>query len=266
MESLERQHNSASVSEELLLLQKQQALLLSDQLAGKHLQQQLRPQTPWQAQGLTFEHYVLPALYLTGDSLDYFELPDGRILLYLADVAGSGTAAALISMLLKSIVRSYSFTAGPAEEITPASMLTYLNQRLLTYDSDRHITLICMIINTQENTLQWSAAGHLPSPILYSAGHAEFLAGQGQPVGMFEQVSYVDEQLQLPQAFSLSLFSDGIFDVQPQDSLIGSEAALPALISAAQGEYAQIVERLGLANCSNMPDDIAMLVLSRNLA
>ena len=47
---------------------------------------------------------------------------------------------------------------------------------------------------------------------------------------------------------------------------ITREAALPKLITAAHGEYPSIVERLGLANCSNMPDDIAMLVLSRNLA
>jgi hypothetical protein len=37
-------------------------------------------------------------------------------------------------------------------------------------------------------------------------------------------------------------------------------------MKAALGNYTQAVQLLGLANCSNMPDDIAMLVLSRNLA
>ncbi len=102
--------------------------------------------------------------------------------------------------------------------------------------------------------------------MLYSDGHATFLEGTGQPVGLFEHAIFNDLQMQLPDAFSLSFFSDGIFDVLPEDSLVGSESALPTLISAAQGSYAETVQQLGLANCSNMPDDIAMLVLSRNLA
>ncbi len=269
MHSTSQQSSHKITAEELILLRKQQALLIDDQLAGHKLQQQIRPKTPWQAQGISFEHCVVPALYLTGDSLDYFVLPDGRLFLYLADVSGSGTAAALISMLLKNTVRDFIFcTPAAASEasITPVSVLTHLNQRLLTYNSDRHITLICAIIDTQKNILSWSVAGHLPSPVLYNDGHATFLEGTGQPVGLFEHATFNDLQMQLPDAFSLSFFSDGIFDALPQDSLVTSEAALPALMKAAQGNYTQAVQLLGLANCSNMPDDIAMLVLSRNLA
>ena len=264
-----QQSSPQAASEERLLLQKQRALLIDDQRTGQYLQQQIRPVTPWQMQGIRFEHSVVPALYLSGDSLDYCALPDGRLFAYLADVSGSGTAAALISMLVKSIVNEYIFSAHAAAlsaALTPAQVLTYLNQRLLMYGSDRHVTLICAIIDTGRDVLQWSVAGHLPSPILYTAGEAIFLRGKGQPVGLFEHAQFNDEQMPLPQAFSLSMFSDGIFDVLPEQCLITSEAALPQLMTAVQGDYTQAVERLGLANCSNMPDDIAMLVLSRNLA
>lgn len=258
-----------TASKELLFLQKQHTLLLEDQRAGQQLQQLIRPSTPWQAQGISFEHCVVPALYLTGDSLDYCVLPDGRLFLYLADVSGHGTASALISMLVKNTVREFIFGAHavhPDHSLTPATVLSYLNQRLLTYNADRHVTLICAMIDTKQNVLHWSVAGHLPSPVLYSAGRAEFLRGKGQPVGLFEHSTYSSEQMPLPAAFSLSLFSDGALELLPEKYLITKEAALPKLISAAQGQYAGIVERLGLANCSNMPDDIAMLVLSRNLA
>ena len=269
MHSTSQQASPTTASEKLLLLQKQHTLLLDDQLAGRHLQQKIRPTTPWEAQGIRFAHCVIPALYLTGDSLDYFVLPDGRLLLYLADVSGHGTASALISMLLKNTVREFIFGAHAAsstEPVNPAQVLAYLNQRLLTYDSDRHVTLICAIIDTAQDLLLWSVAGHLPSPILYSDGQAIFLRGKGQPIGLFDTAKYTNEQRALPSAFSLCLFSDGILDVLPEKYLITREAALPKLISAAQGDYTQIVERLGLANCSNMPDGIAMLVLSRNLA
>lgn len=264
---MSQQTDHQAAAEELLLLQKKQAALMADQLAGLRLQQKVRPASPWDAQGIRFEHCVVPALYLTGDSLDYFVLADGRILFYLADVSGSGTAAALISMLLKSIVQEFAF-AVPASKspMTPASLLTYINRSLLGYGSDRHVTLICAIIDTSDSSMLWSVAGHLPSPVLYSGGQAVFLAGKGQPAGLFEQAQYHDEHMTLPNAFSLSLFSDGIFDVLPEDGLVKSEAALPSLVSAAAGNYTELVKRLGLANCRNMPDDIATLVLSRNLA
>lgn len=268
MDPNSQQPRQNTAAEELLMVQKQNAALIEDQLVGRKLQQRLRPDTPWHAQGLTFQHCVIPALYLAGDTLDYFSLPDGRILLYLADVSGSGTAAALITLLLKSTVNDFVSAEQSAEataSITPAALLTHLNQRLLTYSMDRHVTLICAIVDTQHELLQWSVAGHLPSPILYSDGQAAFLTGKGLPVGLFAHASYSNEQVQLPHGFSLCLLSDGVFDAQPQDSLVSSETALPALINAAQGEFAQIVQRLGLANCSNMPDDIALLVLSRNL-
>ncbi len=172
-------------------------------------------------------------------------------------------------MLLKSIVQEFTLSAAVVVAnlpITPAAVLAYLNQRLLSYDSDRHVTLICAIIDKQDDLLLWSVAGHLPSPILYSDDHALFLHGKGQPVGMFEHAEYSDEHMLLPRAFSLSLFSDGVLDLLPEDDLVAREAALSQLVEAAQGNYAQTVVSLGLANCSNMPDDIAMLVLSRNLA
>lgn len=269
MDSINQGQGHDTALQKLQALQKEHAAVLEDQLTGQLLQQQLRPSSPWQTQGVTFEHYVLPALYLTGDALDYFTLPDGRLFLYLADVSGSGTAAALISVLLKSIVQDFIFTADvekPVTPFTPAQLLAHLNQRLLGYKVDRHVTLVCAILDTEQELLQWSMAGHLPSPILYSNGQATFLSGKGLPVGLFAHATYDNEQMALPATFSLSLLSDGVFDVLPQDSLVGSESALPALVNAAQGEFAQIVQRLGLANCSNMPDDIALLVLSRNFA
>lgn len=259
------QYNSQeTASNTRLVLQKQHAALIEDQLTGKLLQQQARPITPWHMHDITFEHCVIPALYLSGDSLDYFELSDGRALFYLADVSGSGTAPALTSMLLKSIVQEFIFMTDTL--VTPASVLTYLNQRLLTYNTDRHVTLVCGIVDTLHNQLHWSVAGHLPPPILYSEGRAGFLRGKGQPVGLFEHAIFNDEQMPLPDAFSLSLFSDGILDALPEKYLLTREAALPQLIETTQGDYTKAFKSLGLANCSNMPDDIAMLVLSRNLA
>ncbi len=63
MHPTSQQSSHEITAEELILLRKQQVLLIDDQLAGHKLQQQIRPKTPWQAQGISFEHCVVPALY-----------------------------------------------------------------------------------------------------------------------------------------------------------------------------------------------------------
>src|SRR5699024_742257 len=80
-------------------------VLLEDQRAGRSLQEHIRPRSGSWLGGIRFDHSIMPALYMSGDAVDFFSLPDGRILAYLLDVSGHGTAAALLSMFIKSTVR-----------------------------------------------------------------------------------------------------------------------------------------------------------------
>ena len=102
--------------------------------------------------------------------------------------------------------------------------------------------------------------------VLFSEGEACYLEGRGLPVGLFEEASYNDLVMQLPPSFSLSMMSDGILDLLPGDTLKEKEAALPRLVSEAGGTLDGLRQVFGLANLRDMPDDIALLVLSRNLA
>ena len=69
-----------------------------------------------------------------------------------------------------------------------------------------------------------------------------------------------------PRDRSLTLLSDGILDLLPGDTLKEKESALPELISGAGGTLDGLRRVFGLAELADMPDDIALLVLSRNLA
>ena len=113
--------------------------------------------------------------------------------------------------------------------------------------------------NAQARTLQ-------RGDVLFSEGEARYLEGRGLPVGLFQEASYNDLVMQLPPSFSLSMMSDGILDLLPGDTLKEKEAALPRLVSEAGGTLDGLRQVFGLANLRDMPDDIALLVLSRNLA
>ena len=122
------------------------------------------------------------------------------------------------------------------------------------------------VIDQKANQLIYCMGGHLPLPVLFTDGKARYLEGRGLPVGLFDTAVYENHQLDLPAAFSLSLFSDGIFDVLPGATLKDKEAVLPQLVAAAGGTLEGLKQTLGLANLGEMPDDIALTVLSRNLA
>ncbi|MDT4844391.1 Stage II sporulation protein E (SpoIIE) [compost metagenome] len=122
------------------------------------------------------------------------------------------------------------------------------------------------VIDEQQGQLTYSIGGHLPLPVLYSEGEALYLNGRGLPVGLFDQAEYSDHVLKLPESFSLTLLSDGILDLLPGDTLQDKELALPRLVSSAGGTLDGLRQVFGLANLADMPDDIALLVLSRNLA
>ncbi|MBS7325901.1 MAG: serine/threonine-protein phosphatase [Thiopseudomonas sp.] len=236
-------------------------VLLEDQRAGRSLQEHVRPRSGTQLEGIRFEHRIVPALELSGDALDFFQLADGRILAYLLDVSGHGTAAALLSMFIKSTVR-HSLVMHPA--VTAASVLADVNQALLDAGMRKYGTMICLLFSPAASLLQWSYAGHTPRPVLWLPGQTpQLLEGQGQPVGVFADALYVNQQLQLPASFALCLCSDGILDALPGDDLVSREAALLEQVQTAGGRFSALAQALLVPDAQ--PDDRSIFVISRSV-
>ena len=244
-------------------------LLQEDQNAGRQVQMNMLPVTPWQADGLNFAHQIIPSLYLSGDFVDYFRVDDSRIAFYLADVSGHGASSAFITVLLKFMTTRLLYESrrgGNLPDFKPSEVLGHINRGLLNCKLGKHVTMLGGVIDQVNNRLTYSIGGHLPLPVLYSDGQARYLEGRGLPVGLFVEAEYNDLELELPEAFSLTLLSDGILDLLPGDTLKDKETLLPQLISSAGGTLDGLRKAFGLANLGDMPDDIALLVLSRNLA
>lgn len=250
-------------------LQNSLSLLEEDQNAGRQMQLSMLPETPWQTDDLQFAHKIIPSLYLSGDFVDYFRLDQHRVAFYLADVSGHGASSAFVTVLLKFMTTRLLYESrrnGQLPVFKPSEVLGHINRGLINCKLGKHVTMLGGVIDQQTNQLTYSIGGHLPLPVLYTPGEARFLQGKGLPVGLFENAVHEDFVLDLPGCFSLTLLSDGIFDLLPGDSLKDKEASLPQLISAAGGTLEGIGKTLGLASVEDMPDDIALLVLSRNLA
>ena len=244
-------------------------LLQEDQNAGRQVQMNMLPVTPWSIEGLEFSHRIIPSLYLSGDFVDYFRVDERRVAFYLADVSGHGASSAFVTVLLKFMTTRLLYESrrnGTLPEFKPSEVLAHINRGLINTKRGKHVTMLGGVIDLEKNCLTYSIGGHLPLPVLFVDGQASYLEGRGLPVGLFDDASYDDRVMELPPSFSLSLFSDGILDVLPGATLKEKEASLPEQVAAAGGTLDGLRQVFGLANLAEMPDDIALLVLSRNLA
>lgn len=242
-------------------------LLQEDQNAGRQVQMNMLPVNPWVSGGFRFEHQIIPSLYLSGDFVDCFRVDDHRLAFYLADVSGHGASSAFVTVLLKFMTTRLMFESrrnGLMPEFRPSDVLSHINRGLINCKLGKHVTMVGGVINEETGVLTYSIGGHLPLPVFFDGSKAHYLEGRGLPVGLFDEASYTNHVVELPERFSLTLFSDGILDLLPGETLKDKEAALPEIVKAAGGSLDGLRRKFGLATLGEMPDDIAMLVLSRN--
>ncbi|AYC33157.1 response regulator [Pseudomonas cavernae] len=244
-------------------------LLQEDQNAGRQVQMNMLPVTPWTVDDLQFAHQIIPSLYLSGDFVDYFRVDEHRVAFYLADVSGHGASSAFVTVLLKFMTTRLLYESrrgGRLPAFKPSDVLNHINRGLINCKLGKHVTMLGGIIDQDSGKLTYSIGGHLPLPVMFTEGKAHYLEGRGLPVGLFEEAGYSDQVMDLPASFSLTLLSDGILDLLPGETLKDKETALPELVCKAGGSLEGLRQVLGLGSLGDMPDDIALLVLSRNLA
>src|SRR5690606_8211434 len=113
----------------------------------------------------TIEGATLAARYETsaragGDSFDAFPLPENKWGLFIADVSGHGTAAAVGMAITHALSHAH-----PGPPMPPEKVLCYLNDHLAeTYArcGPAFVTAIYAIYDPATRTLEHASAGHPP--------------------------------------------------------------------------------------------------------
>lgn len=250
-------------------LQEHLSALQQDQQAGRHVQRKMLPAAPQQFGEFSFDHKIVPSLLLSGDFVEYISVGEEHIVFLIADVSGHGASSAFVTVLLKNIVaraRSQFGREGSQTILSPNLLLQKINGELLATDIGKHVTLVVGCIHKASSELRYSIAGHLPLPILSTADGSRYLQGEGMAVGMLDDVEYEEYLTELPQEFSLALFSDGVLELMPEKELCDKEAALLDAVNDPSMDLAVLMDKLGLNNVSDAPDDLAVFVVSRGKA
>jgi len=235
--------------------------LEKDQRSGFRVQQAMLPKSPASIRGLTFDHQLYPSMIMSGDFIDYFELSDGRVAFYIADVSGHGASSAFITVLLKSMSRRLLDERSHLR--TTVEILSWFNEELLQWGMEHHVTMFLGVIDQQCRRLEYSSAAHFPGTILCHENGANFLEIGGQPLGLFAEPHYLSYEVALPSNYCIVMFSDGVFEILPETSLEEKETRLLSLVSSnREAGLDALVDDLGVLTARAIPDDIAVFTVA----
>lgn len=189
---------------------------------ARAIQSMMMPAESLHVGGVTISHEFQPVAAVGGDFLDYFELPNGCIGLYLGDVSGKGLPAALFGALAVGTLRGVHKTYTPAELV-----LSTLNRRLMIRGMPRrHAAVQYAVFDPHSHEMQISSAG-MPRPLHLSAKGCRFLELTGVPPGLLPGVAYDACSLHLAPGDSVLFCTDGITDsMDAQEDMFGTERLL----------------------------------------
>ncbi|MBX7446459.1 SpoIIE family protein phosphatase [Mycolicibacterium sp. 3033] len=161
----------------------------------------------------TLENWQLSAQYepaaggrVGGDWYDAFELPDGRLVMLLGDVAGHGITVAGTMAQLRNALRAQLFTGA-----TPAEALHQLNAFCLHMLPGVFATVIVARVDLDTGDVEAASAGHL-MPYLTSSGQAwQASIRLSPPIGA-RGATYRLSTFGIEHGHGLVMFSDGLVE------------------------------------------------------
>lgn len=241
-------------------------LLKEDQEAGRAVQLKMLPATSKDYGNVQIEYKLIPSLYLSGDFVDYFSIGPNQIGFYLADVSGHGASSAFVTVLLKTMAnrvkQRYRESPDAIKNLLPADILRKANDELIPLGLGKHLAIFCGLIDLTAKKLVFCSAAHFPPPLLVTLGQVRPLEGKGLPVGLFEEVVYENQTVDLGDSFDLVLFSDGILEVMPQSSVAQKEAYLVEMVEKGIHNIRHLLDHLDLHRHQAVPDDIAIMTVT----
>lgn len=242
---------------------------------ARQIQMSLLPRGPLDAPGLAITALCVPAREVGGDYYDFFHLPDDRLGVLIADVAGKGTSAALYMAELKGLVLGLSQT-----QMSPRDMLIEVNRIISdNLDSRSFITMSYGVIDRRAGTMTYCRAGHtplifLPGPASPLAGVAQVLIPSGMVVGLripgaAEKFANLLEEHTIDLAVGdvVVFYTDGISEAMNADSDLFGDSRLSDIIEEhghlSSGELRERILREieAFVGGADQHDDMTMILL-----
>ncbi len=249
----------------VLLLELKDKLLAHNELeSGRKIQQALAPERSPKVPGWSLWLYTRPANEVGGDLVDFLKIDDERAGLVMADVAGKGLRAALLTAKLQATVRAI------ASDHTSLSVLCSKINSIFHRDSLPSIfaSLLYLEIRSDNGEIRFVNAGHMPPLLLNSQGCRELPRGE-LALGLSNKTNYAEQTLELQKGEVMFAYSDGLTEAcNEAGEFYGTERLVKLLTQISHFDAQRIGETVTnqldrFVGEARANDDLSMLVLKK---
>ncbi len=201
--------------------------------------------------------------HLSGDLFGWEMLPDGKLMIWIADMAGHGIRAGLASAVLRVLIDNLP-------QQSQVHLFVYELNRAL-HDCIRplhhslYATVFLMTLDHSGRAVYCSAA-HPPSMVRRHEDGIEQVAALDRPVGLFADTSYRSREFKLNKGDCILLYTDGLVEAEGYDSepfgrerletLLGNMSDGPRDLT--QAIYNEITSRQDI---NKLDDDVTFLAV-----
>jgi len=227
---------------------------------ARRVQLSLLPEGSPNCEGFEFFAYYRAAHEVGGDYYDFVELPNDRLALVVADVAGKGVSAALMMAKLSGELK-YHLSCE-----SPSTTLARVNESLCAGNTGRFVTLLAAVLDRGSGALTLANAGH-PAPLRRRLNGAVESVGEsdrGPALGLLPGREYRETRAAVEPGDVWLAYTDGFTEaVRAGGELYGAArlriglARAPALV----GEAGDRIVRDVLAFLGDQPqsDDMCLV-------
>jgi serine phosphatase RsbU (regulator of sigma subunit) len=242
--------------------------LQHDLEVARSIQQSLLPKSMPQVAGFEIAAWNKPADQTGGDYYDWQALPDGRVLVALADVTGHGIGPALLA----AVCRAYARVSFGQQQNGFLKAMEQVNTAVSAdVGEGRFVTFVAAILGPNNSEVELLSAGHAPL-FLYWLKHDRFekMEAQGLPLGI--SPDFFSEQprtLQFASGDLLLLATDGFFEwANASEELFGNERLEHSVRTSSNKSAAEIIsilyaDVLRFAGGTSQKDDLTAIVIKR---
>lgn len=210
--------------------------------------------------GVTFDAIYVPGsaeAQVGGDWYDAMRLLDGRVVISIGDVAGSGLHAAVTMGNMRQIIRGIAQVHAD-----PALMLDAADRALRLEHPEQFVTAFVGVMDPIAKTFAYASAGHPPAMLRHPDGRIEPLSDGGLPLGLrFGQGESRGRSIALPDGACLVLYTDGLTE-STRNSEEGERRLIESLYDSTVCDAERPAETLmqQLLDGGTAHDDVAILV------
>jgi PAS domain S-box-containing protein len=229
--------------------------------AAVRLQHAVLPELSSEIPGWEIGSYFSPAgrTEVGGDFFDVIPLSDGRLVAFVGDVMGRGVQAAAAMAQMRAAIRAYV-----AVDPDPLVVLARLDRLFVTYDIERLVTMVYVVVDPDRDEAAMLNAGHPPPVLVHHGGAREQLSSTvGAPLGIEPDTRELCV-FPLKAGDLLLAFTDGLIERRDEDIDVGQQRVLDAAPLLGAGHLPDQLERFVVqVRDHTRSDDVAAIAVRR---